>query len=254
MKKIDTTPIAAGVAYPPSKKGFDFLQSSYQQILAAIAQGNGGQRLSSTAAFALYGCVETDLGAGNFSYTAGFIYDALTEEVYSFPAVASIAIATAPVLTITITPDATADPTTFTDGSSQNVHDVRTLVLSDGALGSADIDYDDVIFNNGKWIANDAFTSYRRTGGCVYLNGLAGAGAGTAMTNTTTSLTLPVGFRPSVAVTLATVPYYDTVGATFPINGSGTLTIATDGKVTHSSLTGAGVARFISLQGISFNL
>ena len=38
MKKINTTPITAGVAYPPSKKGFDFLQSSYQQVLGAIAQ------------------------------------------------------------------------------------------------------------------------------------------------------------------------------------------------------------------------
>ncbi len=252
MKKIDTSTIAAGVAYPPSKKGFDFLQQSYQQILAAIAQGLGGQAVVG-GAYALYGCVETDLGAGNFSYTEGYIYDSVTEEVFYFPAVASIAIATAPVLTITITPDPVADPTTFTDGSSQNVHDVRTLVVSDGALGSADINFDDVIQLNGVWLANDANTSYRRTGGAVYLNGLAGA-VGTAMGNATTSFTLPVGYRPKVAVTLATVPFYDTVGATFPINGSGTLTIATDGKITHSSLTGAGTARFISLQGISFNI
>jgi len=120
-------------------------------VLGAIAQGLGGERITGTEAYVLYGCVETDLGAGNFSYTAGWIMHGTNAECYYMAAIASIAISTAPVLTITTTPDATADPTTFTDGSSQNVHDVRTLVLTDGALNSADINYDDLIFVNKTW-------------------------------------------------------------------------------------------------------
>jgi hypothetical protein len=148
MKKINTSSIAAGVAYPPSKKGFDFLQASYQQILGAIAQSVGGYPSTGTEAYVLFGCIKTSLGAGNYQYSEGYIYDGTTKEVYYFPAVASIHIATADVLTITTTADATADPTTFTDGSVHNVHDVRTLVVSDGALNSADINFVDLIFCN----------------------------------------------------------------------------------------------------------
>lgn len=213
MKKIDTSTIAAGVAYPPSKKGFDFLQQSYQQILAAIAQGVAGQPTVG-GAYALYGCVETDLGAGNFSYTEGYIYDSVTAEVYYFPAVASIAIATAPVLTITTTPDPTADPTTFTDGSIQNVHDVRTLVLSNGALGSADIDYDDVIQINQEWksytptitastyadvavtaptVSANSYT-YKILGNTLFINGYS-TGVTTVATTAKILITLPSDIR-----------------------------------------------------------
>ncbi len=256
MKKLDTTPIIAGVGYPPSKKGFDFLYASNKEMFKALAQGMAGQNLTGSETYVLSGCVKTALGGSNFSFSEGYMFNVTLGEIYFSPAVASIAIATEPILNIDISAgikySATYNPVLFTDNTNKNVHANEQMVISDGALGSGLINYADLIFLHGDWIANDAYTSYRRTGGCVYLNGLAGA-VGTTMGSASTSLTLPVGFRPSAVVTLQTVPFYDTVGSTFPINGSGTLTIATDGKVTHSGLTGVG-ARFISLQGISFKI
>ena len=110
----------------------------------------------------MYGCKKTDLGAGNFAFEAGWIMDGSNQECYYFAGTASINITLNPILTITTTPDAVADPTTFTDGSSQNVHDVRTLVISNAASGY--INYDtDLIFVNKTWEAYtptfDAYTS-----------------------------------------------------------------------------------------------
>lgn len=256
MKKLDTSQIITGVGYPPSKKGFDFLYLSNQEILNALAQAVGGEAVFGSEAYVLFGCVKTDLGAGNFSISYGYIYDAVSGEVYLYPGTGGLAVATAIILNL----DTTAgvkypvayNPVLFTDNTSKNVHVNNQLIAVDGALGSGLLNFDDLIFINGDWIENDAYTAYRRDRGIVYLNGLGGA-TGTAIGSVSTSLVLPLGFRPSSERTLKTVPFYDGVG-TFPISGSGTLTIATDGKVTHSALTGAGTARFISLQGISFKI
>lgn len=145
MNKVDTSDITTGVAYPPSKKGFDFLQNAHIEIFSVLAQAISGDPGLSINAYILYGCEKTDLGGGNFQFNEGWIYDGNTREVYFFEGTGSIAIADEPVLTITTTPDPTADPTTFTDGSTKDVHDVRTLVVSDGALGSADINYADLL-------------------------------------------------------------------------------------------------------------
>lgn len=142
MKKIKTTDIVAGVAYPPSKKGLDFLQQSYQEILGSLAQTFAGNTPSTTVGYVLYGVVETDLGSNNYSYTAGAIY--FNGEVYPVDAQASINLATGKALNITVTNDPTADPTTFTDGSSKNVHNVRKLTFANSATG--DLLYGNLVF------------------------------------------------------------------------------------------------------------
>ncbi len=213
MNKVDTSDIATGVAYPPSKKGFDFLQDAHISMINTLAQTMCGEIGAGTSAYVLYGCVKASLGGSNYSFSKGAIYDQVSNEVYLFPAVASIAIATAPVLTITVTNDPTADPTLFTDGSSKNVHNVRTLVVSDGALGSANINFADLITLPESWIAPSFASAWSNNGSVcpagyykdlkrsVRLRGLIDYAGGVAVTGSEdvniTIFTLPDGYRPA---------------------------------------------------------
>jgi len=156
MKKIKTSDITAGVAYPPSKKGLDFLQQSYQEVVANLAQAFIGNTPSTTVGYALYGCIKTFISGSNYSLTAGAIY--FNGEVYQVDAISSISIVTAPILTITTTNDPVADPTIFSDGSSKNVHNIRKMVLSDGTLGTGTLNYVDLKFTSGQQEAWSTYT------------------------------------------------------------------------------------------------
>ena len=151
MKRIDTSSILdPSIAQPFTGLSLDFVQDATKEALAAVIQSSLGDTPSTTIPYVLYGCVKTDLGGGDFSYTAGYIY--FNGEVYTFPEIASIAIATADICTITITNDGTADPLEFTDSILRNVHNHRDLVLSDGILGSADFDFQDLV--RKSWVLN----------------------------------------------------------------------------------------------------
>lgn len=238
MKKIKTTDIVAGAAYPPSKKGLDFLQQSYQEVLAYVSQAFIGNTPSTTVGYVLYGCVKTSLGGSNYSLTAGAIY--FNGEVYAVDAIASIAIATAPIMTITTTNDPTADPTIFTDGSSKNVHNIRKMVLSNGTLGTGTLDYEDLIFLNDDWhyigaTGEPAFqNSWVNNGGSrgdvafkrtldkfVYFCGAMQGGS-----DATVAFTLPAGYRPSATVDTVALGFSAVVGT------SNRVTVSTAGDVT----------------------
>ena len=130
MKKLNTSLITTGVGYPPSKKGWDFLMQSYTETIAELVRGMAGGVIAANTPYILYGCVKSN-AVSPFAYSEGAIF--YNGEVYSFPAIASIAIATSDVCTITTTNDPTADPTTMSDGSVVNVHNIRAIVLSDAA-------------------------------------------------------------------------------------------------------------------------
>ena len=155
MKNLITTAIITGVGYPPSKPGFDYLYLSNKEMLNILAQSLGGPLLTN-AAYILFGCVKTDLGGGNFAFSEGAIYDSKTEEIYKLDAVASIPIATAPVMKITNSFPAAFNPVKFTDGSLENAHEERKLVISDGALDSEDINFDELLpVSNNTMFSND---------------------------------------------------------------------------------------------------
>lgn len=143
MKRIDTSHIVLGVGYPPAKKGYDFLQDSYKEAIAMLVQNSiGTEAVDNTVPYALYGCRKT--GAGPYAYSAGAIF--FNGEIYALDAIASLAIATKDICTITATADPTADPTTMTDGSSINIHDVRKITISDGTAGTTDFDFDEIVY------------------------------------------------------------------------------------------------------------
>src|ERR1035437_3166523 len=94
MKKLDTSPIIAGVGYPPSKKGFDFLYLSNQEMFAALAQAIGGESLSGSEIYVLWGCVKSTVGVNTYAITPGYIYNASGSEIYYYPGTLSLVAAT----------------------------------------------------------------------------------------------------------------------------------------------------------------
>jgi hypothetical protein len=122
-----------------------FLQSATTEVIAAIVQNIiQSDTVSFTTPYALYGCKKTSLGGGNYSYTAGYIF--YKGEIFSFPGISSIAIPDTDVVKITITNDPIADPIKFTDLVFRNVHNHRTLVLSDGLSGSGDFNFNSIVY------------------------------------------------------------------------------------------------------------
>lgn len=220
MNRIKTSDILdPSIQQPFTGRSLDFLQDAISQTVAALAQSICKDDITDTQSYALYGCKKTSLGGSDYKFDAGFIYDTNSGEVYYFNGVASIAIATAPILSLVITNDPVADPITFTDSISRNVHNVRRLSVSDGALGSGIIDYADLIF------LNDSIHQVGAAGEPAYANSYGGAvtfkkdplknkvvlqGNMTRATQETTgatAFTLPVGYRPAATkyITISTL-------------------------------------------------
>jgi hypothetical protein len=176
--------------------------------LSALAQSIGGE-FDGTSAYVLYGMQKVDLGGGNFSFSKGAVYDSATDEIYLFDVESSIAIATAPILTITESFPAAYNPVEFSDTNDYSPHQEKKLVVSDGTLGSADINYEDLFFVHDKWhVVGDtdepAFENswvnegiagfdlaFKRVGAFVEVRGNVKSGA-----TGTVAFTLPVGYRP----------------------------------------------------------
>lgn len=253
MKKIKTSDISTGAAYPPSKKGLDFLQQSYQEVLAQLAQTFVGNTPSTTIGYVLYGCVKTLISGTNYSLTAGAIY--FNGEVYAVDAIATIPILASPILTITTTNDPVADPTIFTDMSSKNVHNIRKMVLSDGILNSGTLNFDDLFLVNDKAHAvgspnepafQNSYTanttvSFKKSMNTLFLDGGINV---SASTTGDTAFTLPIGYRPSVLITVPVVELSNGIVAGSKMH------ILTNGEVKLYFPSGSN----FMFQGIAINL
>ncbi len=222
MKKLDTSPIVTGVGYPPSKKGFDFLYLSNQEILAALAQAIGGDLVTGTEVYALWGCHKTLTAPNTYTISVGYIYDTQDGEVYYYPGVVGLVAATAIIMNIDLTAGirypVAYNPVLFSDNTSKNVHVNNQLVAADGALGSGLINFADLIFVQSYYNKH----TVGATGEPAYGAGFSGAGSVRfwknkeivtilvqymKSTNVTPSgatiFTLPAGFRPVAGVVLA---------------------------------------------------
>jgi hypothetical protein len=142
MNKIDVSFINDPTTEQPlTGPSLAFLQSGTSEIVAATIQSLIGDSPSASTPYILYGCVKTDLGGGNFSFTDGYIF--YLGEVFKFPGITSIALPDTAVCNIVTTYDTIADPLEFSDGISRNVHQHRTIELIDGTSGSGDFNFDD---------------------------------------------------------------------------------------------------------------
>lgn len=147
MDRIITTSISdPTIQQPLTGNSLDFLQNTTQEMAAAYAKSIAGCHYDASLPFVIYGLYP--YGTGN--YSEGYVLWN-NEVFYCAGKSDSVAFVNIPVLTITVTNDATADPVTFTDAVSRNVHNNRNLVLTDALTGTGTFDLADALYMN-KWI------------------------------------------------------------------------------------------------------
>lgn len=267
MRKLILSDIAAGVRMPIKKGTMQFLQDAYTEMFEKIILEKiggkgiaGGTYYDSTKAYVLYGCEQTPLG-GTTRFEEGVIFFNGEILISPFQIVTDPAGSDVFIANIGITQYTTnADPVTFSDLNTYDVHDIRTVTYTTGATGTGDIDdYDnflrdlefsskDIVFgatfsNVGSILGtpvNDA--SFKINGSIVHLSGtITGDLGGT----TTTLLTLPVKARPEKEYR-SYITYLDgssAVTSILLINTSGLVRI-----ITSSSSSGV----VVFLDNISF--
>ncbi len=202
MNRIITTSILDPLIQQPfTGRSLDFIQDATKNVILGVTQSLIGESYDSSKAYIIKG-----LDAyGTNQYNEGFVL--WGGEIYYSPGKSSItAFANVPVLTITVANDATADPVTFSDLVSRNVHNVRTLVLSDAVSGSGTFDLSNAIYIHHPWInitggvgyqnswvdsPGEPVGRYKIEGKFVILGGVCTGGA-----TLSTVFTLPVGYRP----------------------------------------------------------
>ena len=196
MKKVLSNNIATGVRQPYTQVTHEWYNDMITEASNALAQMCIGE--NSTDFIVLYGCNNSN--APNANISAGAIF--YNGEIYLCPAFVDASITNDIVGTITTAYDS-LDPVLFSDGNSFNVHQVKTIVWSDAASGSGDIDFADLKFmpfaqyytptlgteGGGTATASTASASYFVTGSQVVINILA---KNITITGTPTAITFSI--------------------------------------------------------------
>lgn len=142
MKKIKTTAININVGMPVKKGTLDHLQAAYQEALEYIVLSNVQNATAATATpWIIYGVKNSTPATSTYTLSAGAIY--YLGEIYLVSATTFTVTTGVPVCTITTTQyinGAEADPVTFTDNTSNNIHDIRKIVIAAGVSLSGDFD------------------------------------------------------------------------------------------------------------------
>jgi hypothetical protein len=145
MKTILTTSISdPNIQQPFTGKSLTFLQDNLADVADGISKFLVGDRNYTTSDFYVVSGLRDTGTPPVYAIAEGWIF--YNGELYYCSGYAGNP-ANDVIGTITTTYDATIDPVTFTDGVARSVHQVKTIVLSDGVLGSGDIDYVDLIFS-----------------------------------------------------------------------------------------------------------
>lgn len=151
MKILDVSSITDTSQLPIKKGTLQFLQDAHKEVfnemLIALLNGVG------SFPYVLNGML--NLGSGlNYIISAGSVFDPNTGEVFLCDGgnfTASIGqVAVVSLLTEQYSTD--ADPVTFTDGVTRNVHNIRKIQVTAGTAGGSGTtdyicDYSDLVFN-----------------------------------------------------------------------------------------------------------
>ena len=135
MKKLDTTAITTAVGFPVKSGTLLFLQQAFQEMGNAAIQAIIGSSYDATKVYILFGCVATGADPGVRTFSAGAVF--FNGEVFIVPAAAftSVDVSVGTIVTSYFN-DPTADPVTFTDGVPRSAHQIRQVIIADGASGS----------------------------------------------------------------------------------------------------------------------
>ncbi|HXR84329.1 MAG TPA: hypothetical protein VN722_08475 [Hanamia sp.] len=140
MKKLDLSSVSSTNQFPVKEGTIDFLQFAYQEALTALGNNLLGNKAVANVGYLLYGCVNSGSGL-NYIISAGAVY--YNGEIYLVPAATFTAAAgQVAVANIVVTQYTTnADPVVFTDATSRNVHNIRSINFSSGVSGSGIFDF-----------------------------------------------------------------------------------------------------------------
>jgi hypothetical protein len=153
MKKIKTTDIIVGSAMPLKSGSLDHLQSAYREdeldmIQMLIAQNDTEVNPAALPARIMYGC-RFNSGTGAISIGCVVYGDEIFRAVAQ-TVVLGFGQVVVGNITTTYATATNYDPVIFSDGTSNNVHEIRRIVWSAGASGSGDFDLDDLLLY-GQW-------------------------------------------------------------------------------------------------------
>lgn len=145
MKKVKHTDITNTSAMPFKSGTLEHLQSAHiQTTQVTITTMQATTPLVGIFGGILYGCNVSYTGL-NWIVTAGAVF--LNGEVFECDSAAGTLVGTDIIVGTITTTNITAanyDPSEFSDSALYNVHEVRKIVWTTGASGSADVNYNNV--------------------------------------------------------------------------------------------------------------
>lgn len=159
MKKIKTSDIIAGSAMPLKSGSLEHLQNAYTETIKDLNKAYWSGFQKDAKPMALYGCENTGSGS-TFTISAGALVLSNSNEVFQCDA-QTVVVSVGQVLIGTITTTyytaTNADPVTFSDLTSNYVHEIRKIVWSSAASGSGDLNYSDLVYRNAfdtsRWVS-----------------------------------------------------------------------------------------------------
>lgn len=144
--KLDITPISDSAQMPIKKGTLQFLQLAHSNTANEILTAMVGPDFDALKMYVLWGCKNTGTYPA-YNISSGAVW--YLGEVYHFDgasfSVTGSNVAVVKLSTTQYTSD--ADPVTFTDASTHNVHNIRKVTIENAVSGSGLQDYVDVIFD-----------------------------------------------------------------------------------------------------------
>lgn len=279
MKKVDynsaNVPTTSAVDLLMRTVEFEHERDGLIEAIARLATGITGVAAPDNTLVALYGCVVTDLGGGNYSCTAGAIL--FNDEIYLVDAVASVAVTGSAYKFGT--KETYGSQGTLSTGALVNDLQIRKIVFygtttpsgvtniftAPGFIGrlrsnfSLDTDIQTIFtaIADSGWqtptLINSATNvnfKYRKVGKIVYLRGLVNASTMSSSWDTGAFFTFPSGYRPAQEAYVSFWTYDAFPPAATGVQG--TLRIKTDGDILVPAFGGSGLKNIGSMDNICF--
>lgn len=158
MKLLDLSNIGTGVALPLKSGSLQFLQDSYKEAVSAVLTLVNTTYLANTV-YVLSGCKNTGSGT-NYILSAGYLY--YNDEIFKFNGATFSTGAGAPnfayanlLTTQYLGNGINADPVTFTDGTQDNIHNIREFVISSTSTPTGYPYFEQFVVIQPSWLTGD---------------------------------------------------------------------------------------------------
>lgn len=248
--------ITSGISDPTKLQpllgpSIEFIQNAYKDAINALCECAVGDNVSGSTVYVLRGGRKTgSVIADGYIFYAG--------EVYFLTGADTTAYSNIPVV-VANNGNGAADPITYSDGTTGNVHNVRAARIADQSTGTGFSDYANVVFLQplpvtvggggtapafqNSWAYGSQLVTFRKNKeGLVTIEGNLNANS---TQYALTIFTLPVGFRPSTTK-------YLNVGVVDTTVKGDALVVGSGGNVTLGGfVTPIGVAIGVNLN-VSF--